>query len=88
LVNKFPYTDTNDNDLVVRTFSENIDPIDLMWHRDLKTRRIKVISGQGWKIQLENSLPEDINDITIKKLEWHRVIKGSGDLVVSIEEFD
>ncbi len=88
MVDKFPYTDTNDNNLVVRTFSENIDPIDLMWHRDLKNRRIKIISGQGWKIQLENSLPEEINDITIKKLEWHRVIKGSGDLVVSIEEFD
>ena len=30
-----PYTDTiEDNSCVIREFDENIDPIELMWHRD------------------------------------------------------
>jgi hypothetical protein len=59
-----------------------------MWHRDLKNRSVKLIKGSGWKIQLENSLPSDFEEITIPKLVWHRVIKGSEDLVVEIKEWD
>lgn len=59
-----------------------------MWHRDLKNRSVKVLDGTGWKIQLENSLPKEFTEITIPKLLWHRVIKGSGDLVLEIKEWD
>lgn len=83
-----PYTDTETIDSTIRKFSQDIDPIDLMWHRDLKNRSIKLLEGSGWKIQLDNSLPLDFNEIIIPKLIWHRVIKGSGDLVVEIKEWD
>ena len=72
----------------VRKFSQDIDPIELMWHRDLKNREVSIISGKGWKIQLENKLPQDLDSIIIPKLSWHRVIKGEEDLIISIREWD
>ena len=83
------YTDLEkSNDLTIRKFSQDIDPTELMWHRDLKNREVKIVSGKGWKIQLENKLPQDLDSIIIPKLSWHRVIKGEGDLVISIREWD
>ena len=84
-----PYIDLEKSDnLIIRKFSQDIDPIELMWHRDLRNREVKLVSGSGWKIQLENKLPQDLDCITIPKLSWHRVIKGEGDLVISIKEWD
>jgi hypothetical protein len=38
-----------------------------------------------WLFQRENELPIQINqEIKIKANEWHRIIKGSGDLVVKV----
>jgi hypothetical protein len=84
-----PYLDLEKSDeLTIRKFSQNIDPTELMWHRDLKNREVKIISGKGWKIQLENKLPQDLDSVIIPKLSWHRVIKGEEDLVISIREWD
>jgi hypothetical protein len=84
-----PYLDLEkSNDLTIRKFSHDIDPIELMWHRDLKNREVKIISGKDWKIQLENKLPQDLDPVIIPKLSWHRVIKGKGDLIISIREWD
>jgi hypothetical protein len=47
-----------------------------------------MIKGDNWKIQIENELPKSFNDIIIPKLTWHRVIKGSGDLVIQIKEWE
>jgi hypothetical protein len=59
-----------------------------MWHRDLKNRSIRVLEGKDWKIQMENELPKSFDSITIPKLIWHRVIKGSGNLVIQIKEWE
>jgi hypothetical protein len=83
------YTDLEkSNDLTIRKFSQDIDPIELMWHRDLKNREVKLVSGKGWKIQLENKLPQNLDSVIIPKLSWHRVIKGEDDLIISIKEWD
>jgi hypothetical protein len=38
-----------------------------------------------WLFQRDNGLPERIDGpISIKANEWHRVIKGTGDLVVKV----
>jgi hypothetical protein len=40
---------------------------------------------------MENELPnklENAKQIFIPKFAWHRVLKGSGKLVVEIEEFN
>jgi len=39
----------------------------------------------NWLFQRDNQLPEVIQKpIKIKANEWHRVIKGDGDLVIKI----
>jgi hypothetical protein len=83
-----PYTEKKEQDLIIRRFSHDIDPTELLWHRDLKNREIKVMEGRGWKIQIDNQLPQDIDLVTIPKKVWHRVIKGESDLVIRIKEWD
>jgi hypothetical protein len=82
----FPYTDIEITDkYTIREFNENIDPIELMWHRDDENRTIEIIGETDWKIQLDNQLPTSINQpIFIQKHEWHRVIKGTGTLKLKI----
>jgi hypothetical protein len=56
-----------------------------MWHRDDQDRTIEILGETDWAIQLENSLPTSLNDrIFIKRHEWHRVIKGTGNLLLKI----
>jgi hypothetical protein len=69
----------------IRTFKDDIDPIELMWHRDLEKRTVIALSASDWSIQLENQLPVSLNNsIDIPSGTWHRLIKGSGELVVKI----
>jgi hypothetical protein len=69
----------------IRLFSQEVDESELMWHRDEEDREIIAISKTNWKIQLENELPTDLNSIVkIKSGEWHRLIKGSGNLKIKI----
>jgi len=83
-----PYTQEIEQDFIIRKFSQDLDPTELLWHRDLKNREIKVIEGSGWKIQIDNKLPQDIDFVVIPKEVWHRVIKGENDLVIQIKEWD
>lgn len=84
-----PYKDLQkEENLIIREFSENIDPTELKWHRDLKNREIRLIEGSGWKIQLENQLPQEISSCVIPQKVWHRVIRGEGKLVLQIREWD
>ena len=81
-----PYTDLEITDkYIIREFGENIDPIELMWHRDDEDRTIEIIGETDWAIQLEDSLPTSLNErIFIKRHEWHRVVKGTGKLTLKI----
>ena len=83
-----PYTDIEVTDeYIIREFNENIDPIELMWHRDDENRTVEIIGKTDWKLQLENELPTSINQpIFIPKHEWHRVIKGTGTLKLKIHK--
>lgn len=81
-----PYTDLEvTKEYILREFSENIDPIELLWHRDDEDRTIEIIGKTDWMIQLDNKLPSSLNErIFIKRHEWHRVIKGTGTLKLKI----
>ena len=81
-----PYKDIEVTDkYIIREFKENIDPIELMWHRDDEDRTVEVIGKTDWKLQLENQLPTSINQpIFIPRHEWHRAIKGTGNLKLKI----
>jgi len=83
-----PYTDLEITDsYIIREFTENIDPIELMWHRDNEDRTLEVIGETDWMIQLDNSLPILLKgNIFIPRHEWHRVIKGQKNLLVKINK--
>jgi hypothetical protein len=81
-----PYIDIEVTDkYIIREFSENIDPIELKWHRDSTDRTLEILGETDWKLQLDNQLPTSINEqIFIEKHQWHRVIKGTGTLKLKI----
>jgi hypothetical protein len=83
-----PYTDLEVTDkFIIREFTENIDPIELMWHRDDEDRTIEVIGETDWMIQLDNSLPILLKGhIFIPRHTWHRAIKGQKNLLVKIKK--
>ena len=83
----FPFKQFEENDKLIRVFEENIDASELIWHQDREDRTIKVIEANGWGYQLDNQLPlplEDGQELFIPKMTYHRVIKGSGPLVVEV----
>jgi len=57
-----PYTDLETTDkYIVREFDQNIDPIELMWHRDGEDRHVEVLEcGKGWGFQFEDELPIEL----------------------------
>lgn len=76
-------------DYTIREFNYDIDPHELMWHRDLLDRTVTVLEGEGWYFQLENQLPVELkqnNSIFIPRMEWHRIIKGTSSLKIKIKE--
>jgi hypothetical protein len=84
-----PYVDTTiTQSEVTRKFSQDIDPIELKWHRDDESREIVSENLTDWMIQLDNALPVSLNNtITIPRHEWHRLVKGSGDLILKIKKY-
>jgi hypothetical protein len=87
-----PYTDhsVNDNEWI-RTFSVRVNDESLVWHRDYNNRTIEVLEGDGWEMQFEDELPFAIyqgRKIKVKAMEYHRLIKGTTDLVLRIKETD
>jgi hypothetical protein len=81
-----PYKDLEETDFyIIREFDENIDPIELLWHRDNEDRTVEIIGETDWKLQLEDSLPTSLNQpIFIPRHQYHRVIKGTGNLKIKI----
>ena len=81
-----PYIDLEVTDeYILRQFSENIDPIELLWHRDDEDRTIEIIGETDWSLQLDNSLPTSLQErIFIPRHQWHRGIKGTVVLTLKI----
>ena len=83
-----PYSEIRKHNLVVRTFSQNIDEDELVWHRDRKDREVTVLKETDWQFQFDNEIPQILKDVIfIPKNTYHRVIKGTGELNVHITEF-
>jgi hypothetical protein len=83
-----PYSQIRENNLIVRTFSQDIDEEELVWHRDREDRQVTVLEETDWQFQFDNELPQVLkNTIFIPKNTYHRLIKGTGELNVHITEF-
>ena len=87
-----PYIEImNLSHLKVRKFPADTEPHLLKWHHDEEDRLVMADHPTDWMFQFDNELPIPfpINDfIKIPKGRIHRLIKGSGDLVLSIELSD
>lgn len=83
---EFPFNENKITDnIFIREFKSDIDIEDLVWHRDKEDRIIEVISNTGWYLQMDNELPILIEgQIFIPKETYHRVIKGTGDLIIKL----
>ena len=83
-----PYSDIAIYDnCVIREFGEDIDPIELKWHRDNEDRVIEVLNETDWYFQYDNELPIQLKEnvsLRIARHDWHRVIKGTGNLRLKI----
>ena len=84
-----PYTEQLEDGCIIRTFDSNLDPDELYWHRDKVNRVIEVLSGEGWKLQIDNEIPFNIvkrGIYIIPKEVYHRILKGSNNLILKIFE--
>lgn len=81
-----PYKDRKESDHIIREFKSNISERRLMWHRDKYDRIIEPLHQTDWKFQFDNQVPIPLSKLFIPKETYHRLIKGSGDLTLKIEE--
>ena len=73
--------------LFIRTFKQETDSGEFMWHRDYEDRIIESIEETDWGFQLDNQLPIKISGkIYIPRGIYHRLIKGTGDLKIKLQK--
>lgn len=85
----FPFKQEIVGETKIRTFNDNVDDEELKWHRDRKDRIVEILKNNNWSLQMDNELPIKLivgETYFIPEGVYHRVIKGNGDLVVSIKE--
>lgn len=86
-----PYSELRRGDTILREFRGDVDSEDLIWHQDERDRRVTVVEGKDWKLQLQDGLPFQMvegNTYDIPARTWHRLIRGQGNLRVKILEKD
>lgn len=82
-----PYTDLEvTKKYTIREFSANIEQKDLLWHMDKESRKIEIIEGNDdWLFQFDEALPIPLTQVaSIPNNTFHRLIKGTGKLVLKI----
>ena len=86
-----PYKETENGNIIRRTFSDNVPESELVWHRDHEDRVVLPLNENDWMVQFDNELPTKLTvgeEYFIPKDTFHRVIKGSGELQVEIIKTD
>jgi hypothetical protein len=86
----FPFIEEHiKENIFLREFKESVESEELKWHMDQEDKEVKIIESNGWKLQLDNQLPillEEGKTYFIEKYNFHRVIKGSGNLIVEVKK--
>ena len=85
-----PYTEEKKDGYIIREFSQDTPSFEFVWHRDKEDRIVQAMHDTDWLFQLDNEVPLRLseNKLFIPKETYHRVIKGTGDLVVKIWQKD
>ena len=90
-MNELPFSEKIENNLYVRTFSSDLSEMELKWHFDEEDRMVICEHDTNWMFQMDNQLPikiEKNTEIFIPEGEYHRLIKGDGDLTVKVKKFN
>lgn len=88
MVDDLPFTQIVKDGYCLRVFKPDVDSEELKWHFDETDRKITVIKSEGWMFQLDNKLPFILSNgdvINIKANEYHRCIKGNGNLIIKFK---
>ena len=85
-----PYSEKTEDGYIIREFSQNTPSFEFVWHRDKEDRIVEAMHDTDWLFQLDNEPPQRLtkNKLFIPKETYHRLIKGTGDLVVKIWQKD
>lgn len=85
-----PYKEEKKDGYILREFSQDTPSFEFVWHRDKEDRIVEAIHDTDWLFQLDNELPVRLakDKLFIPKETYHRLIKGTGDLVVKIWQKD
>ena len=79
-----------DSNIFLRTF--RAESKQYVWHRDREDRTIEVLSsGKNWSVQVDNELPVLLHSsmkLFIPKMVFHRLIPGTGNLVLKVTKHD
>ncbi len=85
-----PYLDLDlGNGLTHRFFGELTEDEELVWHRDTKYRKIKVLQSDRWHFQFDNEMPFELTnglEFDVQSLTYHRLLRGFGSLELLIQE--
>ena len=81
-----PYNEHIIDDYTLREFSQDTPSFEFVWHRDREDRIVQATHHTDWLFQLDNELPQGLseNKLFIPKETYHRLIKGTSDLVIKI----
>ena len=85
-----PYSEIKEDGYIIREFSNNTPSFEFVWHRDREDRYVESTHDTDWQFQLDNDIPRKLQKtkLFIPKDTYHRLIKGTGDLVVKIWQKD
>lgn len=89
MVNDLPFKENIQDGFSVRTFNSNLSEMELKWHWDNEDRIVICEHETDWLFQMDNQLPNRIEKnkpIFIPEGEYHRIIKGTGDLTVKVKK--
>jgi hypothetical protein len=85
-----PYLELNLGDgLIHRYFTELTEDEELVWHRDAKYRKIKVLQSDRWHFQFDNEMPIELTvglEFDVPPMTYHRILRGFGPLELLIQE--
>ena len=81
-----PYSEIKEDGYLIREFTNDTPSFEFVWHRDKEDRIVQALHDTDWKFQLDNDIPRLLakDKLFIPKETYHRLIKGTGDLVVKI----
>jgi len=84
-----PYKQKINDNKILREFSVDVKADELVWHKDKRDRKIRVLEGVGWQLQFDDEMPIYLVEgevYFIPKNHYHRIIKGCNSLFIEITE--